>query len=287
MADDVTLPGIGPVSKKALVVTGVVAGGVLAYAYYRHSKTASAATTAPSATTSAGTVTDPAGNVCAALDPNSGYCPGTAQDLAYQESEGTGENGLGDSDIDPQTGYVYGSPQDEAALATLYGTGSGTGTSSTSSTSTATVTTNAEWEQECIANLQAGGVDATTIANAESGLPRYLAKLSLSSAQATAVQLAVGLTGEPPVGGPFSIITAPSSPGGTGGTGTANVTVPALSNGTRVEDANSALKALGLTSTLSESRKAGVAYYVIGQSPKAGTSVAVGSNVKLTISTKP
>jgi hypothetical protein len=184
------------VSKKTLMIGGLVGAGVLGYAWYRKSKSGGGAAAA------AGTSAAAAG---AGTDPATGYPYGSAQDtaaLSAQQDSGLDTNA--GSDIDPQTGYPYDSAQD---LAQLGYTSSG-GAAST----TAAATTVSQWEQECISNLESGGVDATTISNAEAGLPRYLAHLSLSSAQATAVQLAVGLTGPPPGGGTYSIIAAPAAP---------------------------------------------------------------------------
>jgi hypothetical protein len=295
----VKLPGLGNVSKKALGVGAVVAGGVLAYVYYRHAKgSSSAAGTASGSGTTTGTVTDPAGNVCSALDPSSGYCPGTPEDVQYQESAGgsglqdTGLNTNGEGDIDPETGYLYGSAQDEAALQQmgLSSTGASSGSSSTGTTSTGTtVTTNAEWEQECIANLESGGVAQATVTAAESGLPRYLAKLSLSSAQATAVQMCVGLTGPPPVGGPYNIIAAPAAPTPTPKptptpTPAATVTVPNVV-GMRGEDATKLLKTAGFKVT--QKNPAGIkstsTTQVTAESPKAGAKAAKGSTVTITV----
>lgn len=281
---DIRLPLIGEVSKKAAAVTGVVAGGVLGYAYYRHARGGSAASTAASGTAAAGMVTDPAGNTCAALDPSSGYCPGTSQDLAYQDQQ-DGSSGLGGSDIDPETGYQYGSAADEAALAELNGGSAGTSGSSGTSGSGSTVTTNAEWEQEAITNLEAGGVAQATITAAESGLPRYLAKLSLSSAQATAVQLAVGLTGDPPVGGPYAIIRAPATPPKEGGTPPVSVTVPKVT-GKHGEDAKDALQKAGfkvLQDPATTPR--GKTTTVTSQNPAGGTKAAKGSTVSIAVTT--
>jgi hypothetical protein len=173
---EVKLPGFGKVSKKGLMVAGVVGGGVLAYAYMRRSKTAAAGT--------------------AAADPN----------------------------LDPVTGYDYGTPQDTAALAAQQGLSTDPGLSGLGlgggginpvnpvAPAPAPSATNAQWEQEAIGDLEAGGVAQSTISQAEAGLPRYLAKLELSQAQATAVQMAVGLAGPPPDGGPFSIRVRPDPP---------------------------------------------------------------------------
>lgn len=264
------------VSKKTLMVAGVVAGGVLAYAYYRKSKSSSSASTAAGTGTADTTA---AGNI----DPVTGYPYGSAEDtaaLAAQQDSGLDTNA--GSDIDPETGYPYDSSQDLAALGyTDTGTGTGTGGGGGSVSS---VTTNAQWEQECIANLQAGGVAQSVVSDAESGLPRYLAKLSLSGGQATAVQMAVGLTGPPPVGGPYNIVPAPAAPTPPKSPAKGPVTVPSLVSD-RVDDANSALKSLGLKASIPH-RAAGKAYWVTATSPKAGSKVAAGSTVKLSISDK-
>jgi hypothetical protein len=280
---DVKLPVIGNVNKKALGISAAAAVGVLIILYLRRGKSAlSASSSAGSNGANSTTAADNADDI----DPATGYPYGSPQDeaaLAAQTTEDTG--GTGTTDIDPLTGYPYGSDQDQQALAQLgYGSGSTAGSGGSTGGTGTGVTTNAEWEQEAIGNLESGGVDATTISNAESGLPRYLAKLSLSSAQATAVQLAVGLTGEPPVGGPFSIIPTPGGSGGSG-SGSGTVTVPNV-EGQRVEDANAALSKVGLTSHLSTTRKPNVAYYVNSQTPGAGKKVAAGSTVDLGISTK-
>jgi PASTA domain len=275
---DVKTPGGGgtvklfgqSVSKKTLMIGGLVGAGVLGYAWYRKSKNSSAA--AASTDTSATDST-------AGIDPATGYPYGSAEDteaLSAQQDSGLDTNT--GSDIDPETGYPYDSTQDLAAL----GYTSTGGTGSTGSTGS-TATTPSEWEQEAITNLQDGGVSAATLSAAEEGLPRYLANLpQLSSADVTAVQLAVGLTGPAP-GGPYSIIQPAPAPPGTGsGSGSGTVTVPRLA-GDRVEDATSALTSLGLKGTFG-ARKPNVAYWVTASSPKAGAKVAAGSTVKLTIS---
>ena len=194
---EVKLPGLGKVSKKTLMIGGLVGGGVLAYAYYRHSKGASSA----SSTTAAGTA-------AADIDPQTSYPTGSPEDLAALQAQQGGGLDTSTGSIDPLTGLPEGSLQDQQALQD-YGTGGGTGTTTSTSTGTTTATTNSEWEQQAIADMEAGGVSQHTVTDAEAGLPRYLAKLALTDAQATAVQMAVGLAGPPPVGGPYSIKRKP------------------------------------------------------------------------------
>jgi hypothetical protein len=273
MAADVKLPGLGHVSKKTLMIGGVVGGGVLAYAYYRHSKSASAT----AGTDASGT----AGTDSSGIDPATGYPYGSTEDeqaLAAQQDSGLNTNQLGTGSTDPITGYPYGSPEDEQALQEMgYETGGGGGGSTGT---TGTSTTNAQWEQECITNLEAGGVAQSTISAAESGLPRYLAKLSLSAAQATAVQIAVGLTGQPPVGGPYAIIRTPAAPPSQAG-----VTVPSL-KGLSGSAAKAKLEAAGLKDhQVPAATPKGKHATVTSQSPAAGKKVSKGSSVTVHVST--
>jgi hypothetical protein len=200
---DVKAPGGGgkgtvklfgkPVSKKTLYIGLAVVAGVLGYAYYSKRKSAAAGGTGTAAA---------AGNI----DPQTGYPYGSTQDAAALQQTGQpgyNTSGYGAGAIDPNTGIPYAN--EVAGL----GGGGGGGTTTTTPAQSVTI---AQWEQECISNLEAGGVDQATIANASAGLPRYLAHLSLTPAQATGVQLAVGLTGPPPGGGSYSIIPAPAPP---------------------------------------------------------------------------
>lgn len=181
----VKLPGFGPVSKKTLIIAGVVGGGVLAYLYIRRAQKASLGSGTAAAS---GTGTDPN------LDPATGFDYGTPEDLAALQG--------GSQGFDP------------FALDSGLGLGGAVGAAPAPPpvTGPAPVTTNAEWEQEALGDLEAGGVSQATISAAESGLPRYLAHLTLSDSQASAVQMAVGLAGPPPSGGPFSIRRAPGPP---------------------------------------------------------------------------
>jgi hypothetical protein len=263
-AGTVKLPGFGNVSKKTLGIVALVAGGVLAYLYVRKARGGSGL---GASTTAAGTAaaTDPN------LDPATGYDYGTPQDLAALQAQsgmvggdpyglgggiGLGGGSQGGLYFDPATG--------QWDLTSPY-----TGTSTT----TAAVTTNAEWEQECIANLEAGGVSQSTIGDAESGLPRYLAHLTLSGGQATAVQLAVGLTGPPPSGGPFSIRRAPAPP---------PKPKPAMVKVPSVTGLSYAAAAARMTAAGLKTRRGQPDVGIVARSaPAAGTEVAKGSTVIL------
>lgn len=187
MADSVKVFG-QEMNKKALYFGGAAAVGILGYAWWRHSQSSGSGSTA--ATASSGTN----------IDPATGFPYGSPEDqaaLAQQQGSGLGL-GSGDiSGIDPNTGNpgVF-----DPGTGTWLDTGLGTGIGNSQG-----VANNAEWEQQAIADLQAGGVAQSVVSSAESGLPRYLAKLTLTPAQGSAVQMAVALAGPPPNGGPFTI----------------------------------------------------------------------------------
>jgi hypothetical protein len=143
------------------------------------------------------------------IDPATGYPYGSAQDeqaLAEQSASGSGAYGGYDetgSDIDPATGFVTGSPQDLAALQQLYGTG----------TTTSTVpTTNAQWAQDVQSTLTAIGYNGHNVSVAV-GL--YLGRKALDANQQEIIQTALAEVGPPPSGS-YTIIAAkpkPSKPG--------------------------------------------------------------------------
>lgn len=85
----------------------------------------------------AGTVTDPAGNTCSAVNAATGYCPGTPEDLAAQQanagtdtSGATGASSGGTSDGGASGGGTAGGGISGAGGTTggTAGTGTGTGT---------------------------------------------------------------------------------------------------------------------------------------------------------------
>jgi hypothetical protein len=146
-----------------------------------------------SSSTAAGTATDPAGNV-----------------------------GI----IDPATGYVVGSPQDQAGLAAnaAASTASTGGTAGTSTTDQITngppFTSNAAWSQYAISVLSGNGYDAGTL-SAELGA--YLSGQPVTTSQQSDINAAIAVAGWPPVAGsngqPPGIHVSGSTTS-TGGTGT-------------------------------------------------------------------
>jgi hypothetical protein len=145
------------------------------------------------------------------------------------------------STIDPVTGFEYGSPEDQAALAAMqggnvgaqmnssswvggqiigydqygnpvYGSGGGSGTAGG-------FTSNAQWSQAYVAQVGSTGNDAVSKA-----LGAYLNGSPLTTDQISIVQSAIALFGKPPISGadgfPPSFHTIGGTGGGGGGGGT-------------------------------------------------------------------
>lgn len=99
--------------------------------------------------------------------------------------------------IDPATGYVAGSPQDQAALGGIgggTGTGTGSGTSG-GSTVAGTYADNLAWAQAAINYLVSIGEDAVS---SNSAITQYLASQPLTTNQQALVNLAIQRIGSPP-----------------------------------------------------------------------------------------
>lgn len=148
---------------------------------------------------------------------------GTAAAAAGTATDPAGNVGV----IDPATGYVYGSPEDTAGLATS----AAAGTASTSGTVSSGIgdqvsngppfTSNAAWSQYAVGVLEGSGYDPGTL-TAELGL--YLAAAPVTAAQQGDINAAIAVAGFPPVAGaggqPPGINVAGSvAGGGTGSTG--------------------------------------------------------------------
>lgn len=126
------------------------------------------------------------------------------------QTDGAGNVGT----INPNTGYVYGSPEDKSAL----GAGSSSlGTSSESGTGGATVggqyADNNAWSVAAINYLVSIGVDATS---ANAAITQFLGSQQLTGAQQGMVNLAIQRLGAPPTppepgGSPPPVVTPPTS----------------------------------------------------------------------------
>lgn len=121
--------------------------------------------------------------------------------------------------IDPATGYVYGSPEDQAALASQNTGASGTSTNSGSSGSTVggNYPDNTSWGRAAINYLVGLGVDPSS---ANEAIQQYLASQPLTTAQQAEVNEAIQALGAPPsppgpTGTPPPPVVAPPGPGPT------------------------------------------------------------------------
>lgn len=206
------------------------------------------------------------------------------------------------SQIDPQTGYAYGSPEDQAALAAMaggtlptynaassaggqvigydqYGNPIYGGGGGTIGTGPGSYTSNAQWTQAAEAEMGSNGADAIAAA-----LGKYLLGQPLTTDQITVVQEAIAAQGYPPVSGsggfPPSYNTAAVPPPVQSGSGT-QVTVPNVV-GQWQADARKTLASLGFKVT-NTATLPGHSYKVTAQTPKAGTNAASGSTVRLTL----
>lgn len=124
------------------------------------------------------------------IDPATGFPYGSAQDTAALAGSSGLDSGLdGSTGIDPTTGFPAGSQQDLTALEQLYGT--------TGTTTTVAPTTDAQWAADVQTTLSQIGYTSTSIATA---LGLYLARQSLTSDQAGIIRVALAEVGPPPVG---------------------------------------------------------------------------------------
>lgn len=191
---------------------------------------------------------------------------------ANQQTDPAGNIGS----IDPATGYVYGTPEDTAALA-ANNAGTGTGTTPPSGTTAQTYPDNATWGRAAVNYLVGIGIDPT---EANQAISLYLASQSLTTQYQGDVNLAIQALGAPPSlpgptgNNPGGVVTPP----GTGGPGGGQAaTVPNVI-GQPAGEAFNVIKAAGLTpAEASPSIKP--TWTVTSQSPKAGTKVNPGSKV--------
>jgi hypothetical protein len=185
---DTKVPGIGGVNKTTLWVAGVAGVIAAGYAWYKHKKDATAAASAPTASSAYGYAAQGYGY--------GGY--GYGSDLeAYEQGLTAGaEYGYG--------GYAYDA--------------SGVGTSSPVTTTTPVAATNAQWAQYAEQFLvNQGGYNASTVASA---LGEYITGANVGSNEGI-VQAAIAFEGYPPVAGtngyPPSINTNGDNGGQTSG----------------------------------------------------------------------
>jgi hypothetical protein len=193
----VKLPGVGRV-KKVYVVAGGAVVLVAAVVWYRKRKAASLAAS------SGGITTDPAGNV-GVLDPATGFVYGSAEDQSALADLGTGTGNLTGG-----SGSAGGGD----------GSSSGGGDIGTQVSTGPPFTSNAAWTQYVTAYLVGTlGMDPGTVAN---DLGKYIAGQPVTQAERDGViQPALAYGGPPPVAGANGFppsISVTGSVSGTGGT---------------------------------------------------------------------
>jgi hypothetical protein len=217
---DVKVPGIGKIDKKYAIGGGLAAIAIVVIVVVRKKAQSSAANATTTAGTPAGAgnmVTDPAGNQCSVLDPNSGYCPGTAEDLQYQQDQTLASSSLAGGGDSPYgggneysgydaAGYPLGSQADLAWQQEQQ-----TGTTTTTGTSASGITTNSEWITDALSELPG---DSTTN---QTALISVFGGITVTTAQKDIYNEAVGVLGPPPVAPPPIKTSDTSSQPGSGG----------------------------------------------------------------------
>ena len=209
---DVHLPGVGGVSKKALMIGGAAAAAIVGLILLRKKSAAQA----PAAATSSGGGDGTTGNPSDpnSIDPNTGMTYGAEASAGDYIDPGLQDTTSGPTYgatgyYDPNTGqWVYGN--------------SGTGQ--------AAATTNAAWVQDAIAYLGQNGTDTTALATA---LGAYIAGQPVTSDQEALIDQAIAAEGYPPTAGSTGYPPGINvSATGTGAAGTAGATGGVTASGT-------------------------------------------------------
>lgn len=256
MADTIDIGGKH--IKKTYVYLGVAATAVVGYALYRRQKNASAAATPASSTTGTpGTSTDPAGNV-GTINPATGFVYGSAEDQAALQSASAGAYG----------GYGgYGGGYGGYGN---YGNNNGTGYPQG-------FTNNAQWAQAAEQYITGGAGGAGSTDPVGNALGKYLTGGELTPDQVGIVNQAIAFEGYPPVSGPNgyppSMRTSPNPPP----PGNTN-TVPNVM-GQPAGEAFNVITAAGL-SPHEDSPNIRPDWIINSQTPRAGTKVRSGSQVR-------
>lgn len=281
----IKIPLVGEVGKKPALIGGGIFAAFIGFMYIRHRNNAATTNASPAGGTAAaaagdtGLVTDPAGNQCAAVDPSSGYCPGTEEDAAYQASGGDNYGSYGDSGLygggsgyvgsDYGGGGLYVDPNGNTCIqpnADGYcpstGTGGGNGQYST----------NEQWLEAAEQAIPGGGISGAA--------QRIFAGLSVTANQKDVFMEAVGLIGPPPNGyPPIKLRDTKGHPSTTG-----KVPVPVVTGERRIE-ATAKLRTAGLDPRVVETKKVpvGKEAVVISTSPGGGEEVSKGTRVTVNV----
>lgn len=249
---EVKIPGIGNVDRKWLIGGALIgaAAGIIIWVRRRNAA-ATAPTAAADTTGTAGTGYDPN------LDPATGYDYGTAADQAALSAQGQYDPYAG-------SGGLYGSGGLPPIDITL--------TQTPTKTPGPKPVTEAEWISQAASLLHSeAGVGRAAAAEA---LTEWVAGQTITAQQAQYVREALALNGNPPNGAPPIHLHH----GHSGGPGKTKVKVPNVTgkNGTQ---ARNELAAHHLKDRVQPGWKA--TSYVLRQSPAAGAEVDEGSTVTL------
>lgn len=199
-----------PTWQKGAIVIGGAGAAYLAYRMKQNSAAAAASSTA-SSTTGVDPVTGLPYSQDNTVDPITG-------ETYLQEAQQYGSVQAAESAVNSAAGYGNGATGGYSGVG--YGTPSGDISYYGDTTAPTSYATNAQWAQAVEAGMTNLGYAPTDVAAA---LGRYLADLSVTSAQATIIQSALAEWGPPPVG-QFQIVQAPDTPPTT--TGTTTTTTP-------------------------------------------------------------
>jgi len=245
-----------PVPKKTAYIVGGLAAAVVAYALYKRHQNAAAATTAASTTTGAADT----------------------------------------SNIDPATGFAYGTPEDAAALQAQSGyyAGSGVGGGYTGggvnypgqnvTQNGGGFTSNSQWAQAAEAYITGGtggGGPTDAVGNA---LGKYLTGGEVDTTQAGIINQAIAFQGYPPIPGPEGYPPAIRIGGTPHPPQQQQVAVPNVV-GQPQEAAFAILGAAGLKARGTPVVH-GKVLTVVSQKPTAGTQVNKGTTVTVTSKVK-
>lgn len=199
-----------------------------------------------------------------------------------------------DQNIDPATGFPYGSPEDVAALQQQQMIGGGFGPvfgggtpGGTTGPGPGSFTDNGQWAQYAEDYLvNTVGQPAADVGNA---LGKYLTAQPVDTTGKGYINEAIAFAGFPPVSGPNGnppgIVDGPGGPPPPPPPPPGNVTVPNVV-GMETDAGQRAIVAAGLTVNRTQKLKPGVGSTIVSQSPAAGTQVAKGSPVAITIKEK-
>jgi hypothetical protein len=238
----------GEVKKKTAAIVGIGGVGLLGIVYYRSKKNAGSSTPATSSDTSSTDSTDSSN-----IDPATGYPYGSAEDVQALQSQQMIGGGFGS---------VYGG---------------GPGGSTTPGTTPGAFTTNAQWSQYAEDYLvNTVGLNASDVGNA---LGKYLTGQPVTSDMVVIINQAIAFAGAVPVPGANG-----NPPGFNQVSGGSTVAVPNVI-GMETGAGDRQITGAGLKfahATL----KGGVGSTITALSPPAGTQVPIGSTVNVTFKEK-